>query len=158
MSGRWESPDNSVKWIKDSTAIQESHQYVLALDLKSPLATEVDITALPIVDDTAIIGSIGSVRDGELGYMVHPAVWGKGIAPEALRAYIPSFFARFTDKDELNAYTDSQNPRSNRVLEKIGFELVLTEPFESVELGSRMESKWKITRAIVDAWEQTPSK
>ena len=153
MSGRWESPDNSVKWIKDSTAIQESHQYVLALDLKSPLATEVDITALPIVDDTAIIGSIGSVRDGELGYMLHPAVWGKGIAPEALRAYIPSYFARFADKEKLTAYTDTQNPRSNRVLEKIGFVLVLTEPYESVELGTRDESIWELTRVTVENWE-----
>src|ERR1700712_1155740 len=153
MSGRWESPDNSVKWIKDSTAIQESHQYVLALDLKSPLATEVDITALPIVDDTAIIGSIGSVRDGELGYMLHPAVWGKGIAPEALRAYIPSYFTRFADKEKLTAYTDTQNPRSNRVLEKIGFVLVLTEPYESIELGTRDESKWELTRVVVENWE-----
>lgn len=58
---------------------------------------------------------------------------GKGYATEALRAFIPAFFARTppaseggTGTDVLTAYIDVENPGSKRVLEKSGFQLCET--------------------------------
>ena len=157
MAGRWKSPEDSIDWITTCLAVPGSLQFVMSLDLTSPLATEIDTAALTIVDGAAIIGSIGSVRDAELGYMLHPAVWGKRIGPEALRAYIPAYFATMKDKEKLNAFTDTLNTRSRKVLERTGFTWVLSEPYESVELGSRHADNWEITRDAVKKWETESS-
>jgi RimJ/RimL family protein N-acetyltransferase len=157
MAGRWKSPQDSLDWITTSLAVPSSLQFVLSLDLASPLAMEIDTTAVTIVDGAAIIGSIGSMRDGEIGYMLHPAVWGKKIAPEALRAYIPAYFAAVAGAEKLTAHTDTLNTRSRKVLEKTGFTWVMSAPFESVELGTRHEDTWEITRDAVKKWETESS-
>lgn len=58
-------------------------------------------------------------REGEIGYIVNPAYWGKGIATEAAKLLIEFGF------DQLNlhrifATCDPRNIESSRVLEKIG--------------------------------------
>jgi RimJ/RimL family protein N-acetyltransferase len=60
-------------------------------------------------------------RGAEIGYWIGEAFWGRGIATEALQAYVAHVDRTFR-LDRLFAYVFSTNPASARVLEKCGFE------------------------------------
>jgi ribosomal-protein-alanine N-acetyltransferase len=68
-----------------------------------------------------VIGKAGAWRMPEIGYILHPDVWGQGIAIEAMSAVIPHLFAAHADP-ALTADVDPGNVASIRVLEKLGFE------------------------------------
>jgi RimJ/RimL family protein N-acetyltransferase len=78
-----------------------------------------------IVVDGRVVGSVGLTVDGtdarlaELGYVVHPDRWGRGIATEA--AGLLTRYG-FTDLGlrRVQAGVSPDNPASHRVLEKIG--------------------------------------
>lgn len=58
-------------------------------------------------------------KTGELGYVLNKKYWGQGIIPEAANELMKFGF----DVLELNriyAYHDEENPKSGRVMEKIG--------------------------------------
>jgi hypothetical protein len=78
-------------------------------------------TELPGEPPWLALGAIGTVRDGEVGCMIHPTASGRGIATEALRAFGGAFFARFLREPEVRAIASARNPSSMRVLEKAGF-------------------------------------
>lgn len=61
----------------------------------------------------------------EIGYALAPAIWGKGIATEAVHALIDTVF-RLTKAEKLAANSRVINPASRRVLEKCGFSYVDT--------------------------------
>jgi RimJ/RimL family protein N-acetyltransferase len=74
-----------------------------------------------IVADGQVAGSIASfLRDGEreIGYWLDRALWGRGIATEAL-----SLFLRLEQRRPLCAGVAPHNIGSMRVLEKCGFTL-----------------------------------
>jgi RimJ/RimL family protein N-acetyltransferase len=74
-----------------------------------------------IVADGQVAGSIASfLRDGEreIGYWIDRALWGCGIATEAL-----SLFLRLEQRRPLCAGVAPHNIGSMRVLEKCGFRL-----------------------------------
>jgi RimJ/RimL family protein N-acetyltransferase len=78
-----------------------------------------------IVVDGRVVGSVGLTVDGtdaevaELGYVVHPDWWGRGVATEA--AGLLTRYG-FTDLGlrRVHAGVSADNPASHRVLEKIG--------------------------------------
>lgn len=160
MKGRWTSVQESRDSITSSLSLSQSLCFVITLDPSSEFARELDASVLPTVDGALVLGSLGVVRDGEVGYQLHPAVWGKGIAPEVLSEFILAYFDAFGDAEKLFAYTDSLNVRSTRVLEKSGFKALLSEPYESVELGTRVGCKWEVSRGDVKKWDlvETTSK
>ena len=67
-----------------------------------------------------VIGKAGAWRLPEVGYLVHPDHWGKGLAVEAMTAAVTHLFAAH-DMAELTAEVDPRNAASLRVLEKLGF-------------------------------------
>lgn len=71
-----------------------------------------------------LIGSIGLGRPGgsapDLGFMLHPELWGQGLMTEAAQALIDAAFA-YTRLAEITASARVVNPGSRRVLEKCGF-------------------------------------
>ncbi|KAI1971585.1 hypothetical protein LOZ51_006745 [Ophidiomyces ophidiicola] len=78
-----------------------------------------------------------NTRDGrmEVGYLIHPDLWGRGYATEALKAAIQAWWEGYeADRppegmaDELYAVTHTGNVPSYRVLTKCGFEK--TEDFQ----------------------------
>lgn len=68
----------------------------------------------PAKDDRAGPGEL------EIGYMLHPDVWGQGLAVEACHTVIDAVF-RFTPTDAIVGWTRVINPASRRVLERCGF-------------------------------------
>lgn len=86
--------------------------------------------ALLILDkkDGRLLGGTGihridwAERWFELGYWVVPSDWGKGIATEAAHAVCRAAF-RTLRMHRIEAHVYSFNPRSARVLRKIGFRL-----------------------------------
>lgn len=57
----------------------------------------------------------------ELGYILHPSVWGRGYATEAVGAFVEHFWQTWPDLDFIEARVDEGNPASSRVLCKCGF-------------------------------------
>jgi RimJ/RimL family protein N-acetyltransferase len=94
-----------------------------------------------------VLGAIGAIRDGEVGYMIHPAAAGLGIATEALRAFGPLYFVQFPQEVELQAIASVRNPASGRVLEKAGFVKREGVPVEGDDKGDAVV--WALERAAV---------
>ena len=67
-----------------------------------------------------VIGKAGCWRLPEIGYILHPEHWGRGLAREALSAVLPRLFATF-EIDEVVAEVDPRNAASLRLLARLGF-------------------------------------
>ena len=86
------------------------------------------MTAAPVAesDDFVIerngevIGKAGCWKLPEIGYILHPSVWGRGYATEALTAVVAHVFANHAIP-EIIADVDPRNPASLTVLTKLGF-------------------------------------
>jgi len=59
-------------------------------------------------------------RRAEIGYILHPELWGRGYMREALSALLGYAF-RELDLNRIEADTDPRNERSTRLLEALGF-------------------------------------
>ncbi len=89
-----------------------------------------------------LVGVIGAHRRGEggfeVGYWFGRPYWGKGIATEALRGFVPEARAL----GPLNAGHFVDNPASGRVLEKGGFAYTgEVAPLFSMARGERVACK-----------------
>ncbi|KAF1919348.1 GNAT domain-containing protein [Ampelomyces quisqualis] len=91
-----------------------------------------------------VIGLVGAVRAPEIGYMFNQSCWGKGYCTEALRAFMPMFFAHYSGGehehyDYAEAFTDTELVSSHNVLTKAGFTLRerREKDFENPVLGLR---------------------
>jgi RimJ/RimL family protein N-acetyltransferase len=88
-------------------------------------ADETVLTRVIVVDDDDVAGTIGSWGDSgerEVTYWIGRSYWGKGIATDALNAFLAVDRSR-----PLHARVASDNVASRRVLEKCGFGVVATE-------------------------------
>jgi ribosomal-protein-alanine N-acetyltransferase len=74
-----------------------------------------------------LIGTIGyfawdrNHHHAEVGYDMWPTYWGQGLMPEALRAVVQYGFEEM-NLNRVQATTHTENRRSRRVLEKLGFQ------------------------------------
>lgn len=60
-------------------------------------------------------------RHAEIGFVLHPSEWGRGIASEAVRAVLRFGFERM-DLHRVEAELDPRNAASARLLEGLGFQ------------------------------------
>lgn len=102
-----------------------------------------------------IIGLMGAVRAPEIGYMFNKSYWGYGYGTEALRAFMPMFFAHYSGGghehyDYAEALTDTELVSSHNVLTKAGFKLRerREKDFENPVLGLRDTLVFRIERTI----------
>jgi [ribosomal protein S5]-alanine N-acetyltransferase len=70
--------------------------------------------------DGVVIGKAGGYRLPEVGFILHPDFWGRGLVTEAMAAIIPELFA-ISDVPALTADVDPLNLGSLKVLAKLGF-------------------------------------
>jgi RimJ/RimL family protein N-acetyltransferase len=73
-----------------------------------------------IEHDGAVIGKAGCWRMPEIGFILHPDYWGRGLAREAVGAVIDHVFARF-DIPAIIADVDPRNSASLTLLGSLGF-------------------------------------
>ena len=90
--------------------------------LESMIAADPEISDDFVVEAQGrVIGKAGFWRLPEIGYILHPDSWGRGLATEALTAVIDHVMAR-RDIDSLTADVDPSNVASIRLLGRLGFE------------------------------------
>ena len=70
--------------------------------------------------DGRLIGKAGCFKLPDIGYILHPDLWGRGYAREAMEAVIAHVFAR-NDLDRLTADVDPRNTASIGLLLRLGF-------------------------------------
>ncbi|WP_409295543.1 GNAT family N-acetyltransferase [Peribacillus sp. SCS-26] len=88
--------------------------------------------------------------EGEIGYIVHPDHWGKGVAAEASRLVLSFGFEKLK-LHRICATCSPDNVSSSRVLEKLGMKregrirqhLRLKEGWRDSLLYSMLESEWR---------------
>lgn len=71
--------------------------------------------------DGRVIGKAGFFAMPDVGYILHPDAWGRGLASEAVGAAIDHVF-RTRDLETLTADVDPENAASIRLLERLGFD------------------------------------
>ena len=74
-----------------------------------------------IEKDGEVIGKAGAWKLPEVGFLLHPDHWGRGLAFEAMGAVIADVEAELPDLPELTAEVDPRNGPSLRLLERLGF-------------------------------------
>ena len=101
-----------------------------------------------------VIGKAGCWRLPEVGYILHPDAWGRGLASEALAAILPHVFAAFP-VEALTADVDPRNAASLALLARLGFVethrkartwLIGGEWCDSVYLALRRPSQYSLGR------------
>ena len=84
-------------------------------------SAERQLTYFVIEMDQRVIGTAGMHKTDEVGFLLHPTYWRKGIVSEAMNAIIPYLFA-ITDHARLTADADPRNEASVGLLKSLGFE------------------------------------
>lgn len=108
--------------------------------LRSMIDAPADLSDDYVVEyEGRVIGKAGCWRLPEIGYILHPDYWRRGLAREALEAVIPKIFSNFP-VEALTADVDPRNLASLRLLESLGF----------VETG-RAKGTWQLGEELCDS-------
>lgn len=99
-------------------------------------------------DDPELIGSAGlykwvdgPLRQAELGYDLDPAAWGRGYMREALGAILDFAFGPMR-LERVEAFVLASNERSQRVLDRLGFQRVALLPDHGEDEHGRLRDEW----------------
>ena len=96
--------------------LEETRQWVTSMIEDSPEERADFVVEL----DGRVIGKAGCYRLPEIGYILHPDVWGRGYAGEALAAVIAHIFET-RGIDRITADVDPRNAASIGLLLSLGF-------------------------------------
>ncbi len=88
--------------------------------LDAMIATGPDHPDFVVEWDGRVIGKAGFYFMPDVGYILHPDVWGQGLAGEAVGAVIDHVFSTLA-VDILTADVDPENAASIRLLQRLGF-------------------------------------
>ncbi|HXV00971.1 MAG TPA: GNAT family N-acetyltransferase [Caulobacteraceae bacterium] len=99
------------------TEIDQTRAWLAAMIAASPDESDDFV----IEREGRVIGKAGCWRAPEIGFILHPDCWGRGLAREALQAVIPRAFAVFPI-DAVTADVDPRNAASLALLTRLGFE------------------------------------
>jgi RimJ/RimL family protein N-acetyltransferase len=105
-----------------------------------------------------VIASLGITPDGEIGYIVHPDVWGFGVAKEAIRALVKTWFETLPNEKQVKACVDVTNVTSSGLLKKLGFVEAGREDYDSVEMGESVLITWLIANETAKNWKDSVKK
>ncbi|KAJ4968631.1 hypothetical protein NE237_015332 [Protea cynaroides] len=97
-------------------------RYIKEIVIPHPWYRAICLENRPIGAISVLPGSgIDNCR-GELGYVLASKYWGKGIVTQAVKLVVSMIFKEWPDMVRLEALVDVENPGSQRVLEKVGFQ------------------------------------
>lgn len=127
-------------------SLDESREWLASM-IEEPADVRDDFV---VEHDGKVIGKAGCWRLPEIGFILHPDYWRRGLAREAVTAVLDRLFARFSI-DAVTADVDPRNTASLRLLENLGFEetgraegtwIVGDERCDSVYLALR-RARWR---------------
>lgn len=98
--------------------IEQTRRFLTGMIEASP--QDSDDFVIEWSDSSRVIGKAGCWAHGEIGVILHPDYWRKGIAFEALSAAIPHVFENLAI-DKLVADVDPRNVASLALLASLGF-------------------------------------
>jgi [ribosomal protein S5]-alanine N-acetyltransferase len=112
---------------KEPTAtLQEAQALIERMDASLAKNEGIMWGLAPLDDEARLVGTCGLWRldpenhRGEVGYLLHPSCWGKGLMGEALTAVCRHGFEQL-HLHSIEAHVDPANAASTRVLERAGF-------------------------------------
>jgi len=129
IAGQWADRSMADKYIANFREKPDAFSFIIELHSPSTQDSE-QLPKAPL-----FIGTMGSLGNGEIGYMIHPQHWGKGYATEALKGLVGTHARVFPNIKIIKAMTDTTNLGSRKVLEKCGFVKAGVEMFDNVTLG-----------------------
>jgi RimJ/RimL family protein N-acetyltransferase len=107
-------------WSHETHATRAQTEHSLAGMIASHSETGLELV---IEHEGQVIGKAGLWRMAEIGYILHPDFWGKGLMREALEAILGEAFARPPALGAITAEIDTRNTGSERLLTGLGFTL-----------------------------------
>lgn len=110
------NPDVMRYWSRPEHATLEETRRWLQ-DMVEPGPESIDFL---IEMEGEVIGKAGAWQLPEVGFLLHPDHWGKGLALEAMTAVITHLFAAH-DVPEVTADVDPRNAASLKLLGRLGF-------------------------------------
>jgi|SRR5579871_1962775 len=151
MSGQWDDISQCEAWISQQINQPESFQFTIEIpnnsteeckdkSQKSNIIGFIGTPALPESESRQKILK-------EIGFMLHPSVWGNGYASEALQGFVKAIFENQNNLTHLIAGVDEGNIASNRVIEKSGFKKVERKIYENKTLGKRVLLKYELAKS-----------
>jgi len=96
--------------------LDETREWVASMAERSAGACQDFVIEL----DGRAVGKAGCFKLPEIGYILHPDVWGRGYAREAMAAVITHIFAT-RDVEKLVADVDPRNEASIGLMTRLGF-------------------------------------
>lgn len=96
--------------------LDTTRRWLEAMMASSPEQSEDFVIEL----EGSVVGKAGFFRLPELGFILHPDLWGRGYAFEAASAVVAHVLATRA-LDELTADVDPNNMASRRLLQRLGF-------------------------------------
>ena len=115
--------------------LEESREWLASMIEDSPALRDDFV----IEHEGRVIGKAGCWRLPEVGFILHPDYWGRGLAREALSAVVARLFARYPI-DAITADVDPRNASSLRLLEGLGF-----------EVAGRAAGTWQVGDELCDS-------
>ena len=110
-------PDATAYWsTPPHTEIAETQAWLAAMMAINPDKGEDFV----IEHDGRVIGKVGMFEFPEIGFILHPDVWGKGYAAEALQPVLDRAFS-VHDLPFVEADADPRNAASLHLLQRMGF-------------------------------------
>lgn len=139
-------------------SLEDTYLFIQGLLYRYAEGTAAD-WGIVLKDEGRFLGSIGFANIsrlhgyGEVGYVLHPDYWGRGIVTEALSAVIDFAFTHGLNRIEANHAVE--NPASGRVMEKAGmtFEGILRKrcclqgQYRDMKMYAILREEWEARRA-----------
>lgn len=126
----WTTPQQAVERIEaDAACLEEGSALRLALVPRDGTEAPRDEAgvrggageeAAPLIGTVSLFAFDIASQRAEIGYMLAPRAWGRGLMHEALQALVAYAFGPLGLR-RLEADIDPRNERSARVLERLGF-------------------------------------
>lgn len=110
-------PRAMLYWSTPPHATLDQSRAWLASMVEGPHSGKADFV---VEHDGAVIGKAGCWRMPEIGFILHPDSWGRGLAREAVAAVVDHVFAQL-DVPAIVADVDPRNRASLGLLDRLGF-------------------------------------
>lgn len=159
--GRCKTLEASEKWMAelllDVNPLGENYAVLLRSDITSSNDQRQDPEGETVLRPGGFLGWIGTWKSEpipEVGFIFHRSAWGFGFATEALNAFVQLYWQAKPQFDVLEAYCDTENEASVKVLRKCGF--TFEEQIEGdyvlpwMEPSLRSSLRFRVTRPLIE--------